>query len=134
MRVLLDENGYVKEWAMPTDDPNVVVLPDGIDVEDIIDQEDADALGQFYDEFESYRIVEKKLAKDEDKMGEIRHNRKLNGLRRQRETECFDVINRSNMWYNTLGEEQKNDLQAWYKGWLDVTDTLVIPEKPAWLK
>ena len=75
MRVLLDENGYVKEWAMPTDDPNVVVLPDGIDVEDIIDQEDAEAVERFYSESASYHIVDGKLEKDEDRLAEILRSR-----------------------------------------------------------
>lgn len=57
----------------------------------------------------------------------------LNGLRTQREYECFSVVNRGELWYNKLTEEQKAELSQWYEDWLDVTDTKVIPTKPTWL-
>lgn len=55
-------------------------------------------------------------------------------LRQQRETECFSVINRGQLWYETLTETQKEELKIWYQAWLNVTETKVIPEKPSWLK
>lgn len=58
----------------------------------------------------------------------------LGQLREQREVECFAIINRGVLWYNTLTEQQKLELDKWYKAWLDVTETMVIPEKPSWLK
>ena len=65
------------------------------------------------------------------------NTRKLNAqkdtLRLQREIKCFPVINRGQLWYNTLTEQQKAELKEWYIAWLDVTDTLVIPNKPNWL-
>ena len=57
----------------------------------------------------------------------------LDVLRKQRETECFDIVNRGMVWYDTLTAEQKQELAEWYRAWLDVTDTLVIPTKPSWL-
>ena len=56
-----------------------------------------------------------------------------NNLRAKRETECFSIINRGQLWYDTLTEEQKAELKEWYIAWLNVTDTLVIPNKPNWL-
>lgn len=58
----------------------------------------------------------------------------LNNLRMKREIECFSVINRGVLWYNMLTEEQRLELDIWYKKWLDVTETMVIPEKPSWLE
>lgn len=55
-------------------------------------------------------------------------------LRAKRYNQCFYIINRGNVWYNTLTDEQKAELQTWYQAWLDVTETKVIPEKPEWLK
>ena len=57
----------------------------------------------------------------------------LQSLRTKRELECFTIINRGVLWYNTLTEEQRMELDIWYKAWLDVTETKVIPEKPYWL-
>ena len=58
----------------------------------------------------------------------------INGLRARREIECFSIINRGQLWYNKLTEEQKVELDNWYNAWLDVTETMVIPEKPNWLE
>lgn len=55
-------------------------------------------------------------------------------LRQQREAECFSVINRGSFWYETLTDKQKEELKVWYQAWLDVTDTLVVPEKPDFIK
>lgn len=55
-------------------------------------------------------------------------------LRQRREQECFLVINRGQIWYDTLTEEQKEELKEWYQLWLDVTETKIVPERPIWLK
>jgi hypothetical protein len=57
----------------------------------------------------------------------------LTGLRQQRIDECFSIVNRGSLWYNTLTEDQINELNEWYKKWLDVTQTKEIPEKLTWL-
>lgn len=59
--------------------------------------------------------------------------KELKNLRNKRENECFSVINRGQLWYNKLTEEQRLELDIWYKKWLDVTETRIIPEKPIWL-
>ena len=53
--------------------------------------------------------------------------------RQWRQTECFPVINRGRLWYDTLTEEQLSELKTWYRAWLDGTNTQTIPEKPEWL-
>ncbi len=58
----------------------------------------------------------------------------IDDLRRQREYECFPYINRGSLWYNTLTESQKSEFQEWYSSWLNVTETLIPPNKPEWLK
>lgn len=55
-------------------------------------------------------------------------------LRLAREIECFNLINRSPLWFNSLSSEQQLELQTWYQAWLDVTETKYIPTKPEWLK
>lgn len=59
--------------------------------------------------------------------------REIENLRIMRENHCFSIINRGQLWYNTLTESQKTELDAWYHAWLDVTETKVIPTKPSWL-
>lgn len=58
----------------------------------------------------------------------------FDGLRFARQVECFDIINRGQGWYLLLTEDQKKELTEWYKAWLDVTETGIIPKKPSWIK
>ena len=58
----------------------------------------------------------------------------LEQLRYKREIECFDIVNRGAVWYDTLTAEQKQELAEWYRAWLDVTETRKIPQRPSWLK
>lgn len=57
----------------------------------------------------------------------------IDNLRFQREEECFPIINRGQLWYNNLSDDQLQELNEWYRAWLDVTETKVIPTKPEWL-
>ena len=62
-------------------------------------------------------------------------------LRAKRDIDCFTIINRGELWYNKLTENQKQELSEWYQKWLDVTEetnkdengNYIIPEKPNWL-
>lgn len=60
--------------------------------------------------------------------------RTLYDLRRRREEECFSIVNRGSLWYDTLTEEEKTELAGWYRAWLDVTETLTVPDLPIWLE
>lgn len=57
----------------------------------------------------------------------------INELRVQREYECFSIINRGQLWYKRLTDEQLVELDTWYQAWLDVTETLVKPVLPSWI-
>lgn len=85
----------------------------------------ADCEGQDFNEDFTFNVEKYNARKD---------SYVLEDLRQQREVECFSIINRGALWYNTLTEEQLADLQNWYKAWLDVTETRVIPVKPSWIK
>ena len=54
-------------------------------------------------------------------------------LRKQRQDECFSVVNRGRLWYNRLSIEQYAELELWYDAWLNVTETLNIPKCPTWI-
>jgi superfamily II RNA helicase len=54
-------------------------------------------------------------------------------LRKRREAECFSVINRGQLWYEGVSLVQLLELRSWYKSWLNVTETMVVPDKPSWL-
>jgi hypothetical protein len=56
-------------------------------------------------------------------------------IRRRRNYECFEIINRGQLWYelNVNTEEKKQEFKIWYEEWLQATETKKIPEKPKWL-
>lgn len=60
-------------------------------------------------------------------------NIQIEKLRDKREIECFSVINRGKLWYDKLEAKQAQELDEWYMAWLDITKTLVEPQKPDWL-
>ena len=121
MQIITDENGYVKSYA------EIGNLIDGIEIEAPSD------LDHFEVNFEAYQVKDGVLIFDEAKSKELANSQQLDDLRLQREIECFPVINRGQLWYESLSESQIAELQLWYQAWLDVTETLVIPEKPMWL-
>ena len=43
------------------------------------------------------------------------------------------MINRGWIWYSSLTLSQWRELRSWYLAWLKVTETLTMPERPAWL-
>lgn len=55
-------------------------------------------------------------------------------LRYKREVECFSILDKCPFWYERFTDEQKEELKVWYKAWLDVTETKIVPEKPDFIK
>ena len=90
-------------------------------------------LAFFESHYSAYKLVDGSLVYDEEKDKQIADENELERLRILREKECFSVINRGQAWYNSLTDGQYEDLQTWYQAWLNVTETRVIPEKPAWI-
>ena len=65
----------------------------------------------------------------------------LDQLRLRREQECFSIINqnfiidgKSVSWFDTLTDEQKQEASIWIQSWRDVTKTMIVPEKPDFIK
>ena len=124
IKIKVDEVPYIAEkghYEVVKEYPN-----GGKDVKKVIDVE-----GQEYQPAKEYNeeiYIYKPYTAEELK--EI----KLNNLRARRETECFPIINRGRLWYDSLTSEQTQELNTWYQAWLDVTETLEIPQKPIWIK
>lgn len=121
MKVLLDEKGFIQSYALIGD------LVDGIEVPD---PEDTDYFAEHY---ASYKVADGTATFDEEQEKALQNEAVLDDLRTRREVECFSVINRGQLWYEGVTVKQLLDLRQWYKDWLAVTETLVVPEKPTWL-
>lgn len=121
MQVYLDENGYVNSYA------NVGALVDGIKTNTPIDLE------HFKEHYQAYKVVNNALVFDSQKEVVIELEERREELRTLRETECFSYVDRSQFWYDSLSSTQLVELHTWYDAWLNVTETMIIPERPTWL-
>lgn len=121
MQIRTDKSGFVTDFAL------VGTLTDGIEVTAPND------ISHFEEHFASYKYTDKKLTFDAEQAEANSLKEQKENLRMLREKECFSIINRGQLWYDTLTETQRSELQAWYTAWLAVTDTLIVPDRPAWL-
>lgn len=121
MKILIDENKYLTCFCIDAE------LENGIEVAD------PDGLESFIDTFRAYKYEDGNLILDEQKLQSVNDARIADELRFKREKACFPIINRGELWYSRLTADQKKELDTWYQAWLDVTNTMVIPEKPEWL-
>lgn len=124
IEVVLTNEGYVSLFNLDVDQ---TYMQNSILVEDDVDREHFITNSMFY------KIIDNHLVFDEDKKAKADHKFRINTIRMRRQKECFSVIDRSQLWYNSLTNEQKAELQEWYEAWLIAPDTLVIPTKPDWL-
>lgn len=115
-------NGYITGYA------TIGGFPDGIEVsKELIDYLESDKIG-------CYRYENGQAVLDEEKYTAAQERELIEVLRARREAECFPVINRGQLWYEKLTEEQRAELSVWYQAWLDVTETKEAPEMPEFLQ
>ena len=122
MKALLDEQGFIASYALVGD------LVDGIELPDPED------IAHFEEHFAAYKVRDGTAAFDSEHDEALQTEAKKAEFRLRRETECFSVINRGQLWYEGVSITQMLELRQWYKAWLNVTETMVVPEKPTWLE
>ncbi len=120
MKVTFDENGYVNGWCMIGDNGGEEYDPPA----------DFDS---FLDNCFCFRVVDGQLQRHTDKAEADHLEEERTSLRERREKECFSIINRGWMWYSTLTLSQWRELRTWYLAWLNVTSTMSVPDRPAWI-
>lgn len=123
MQIVLNEDGYIACYAI------IGNMLNSIEVSDPVDE---DWFAEHFEEFK-YNPATGELIRDVSREAALANQRTAEELRARREKECFSVINRGEMWYSMLTDEQKAELKEWYKAWLDVTETLSPPEPLAWV-
>ena len=121
MKVLLNEQGYVESYALEGE------------LVDALETAEPNDLSHFEKHFNAYRVRDGALVFDDAQAAAKQAEAAKAAYRQRRQPECFPVINRGRLWYDTLTEEQLSELQTWYRAWLDGTNTQSIPEKPEWL-
>lgn len=121
MQIITDNDGFVLSFAYVGDLVNGTEVAEPADIE------------QFLHQFYAYRLQDGALVYDVDAYQQHLDEELKAEYRQRRETECFSVINRGQLWYEGISIQQLLELRQWYKAWLEVTETMVVPEKPAWL-
>ena len=121
MQVICDDRGFVQSFAF------VGNLVNGIEVAD------PETLDLFTQQHFAFRLENGKLVHDATEYENRKAEEQKEEYRRRRETECFSVINRGQLWYEGVSLSQLLELRSWYKAWLNVTETMVVPERPSWL-
>lgn len=114
---VLDSKGYIDSWSSIPFDPSLPCIEVENPYDEII-------LGYT-------KIIDGKLVTDTER---YEHDRLVNEIRIRREVECFIIVNRGQLWYNTLTKAQKQELDEWYHAWLEAPETLIIPPRPSWIK
>ena len=122
MKALLDEKGFITSYALVGD------LVDGIDLPDPED------VLHFEEHFSAYQVRDGTAVFDNEQNEALQTESQKAEFRLRREKECFSVINRGQLWYEGVSITQLLELRQWYKAWLNVTETMVVPERPAWLE
>ena len=122
MQITTDEQGFVRCFAY------VGNLVDSIEVEE------PDDLELFLTQFYAFQLLDGKLVYQKEAYEAHVTEEIKEEYRLRREKECFAVINRGQLWYEGVSISQLIELRKWYKAWLEVTETMVVPEKPAWLE
>ena len=114
-----------KEYVLDTD--TLEVIPDSSD------QYEFDPKFEFENAV-CYKLQNNFLVYDEQKAQLQTYNKNNEDFRMRRAMECFPIINRGQLWYESLSNSQREELKNWYQSWLDVTETQVVPQKPAWIE
>ena len=122
MQVITDERGFVLSFAFVGNMVGATEVPNPEDLE------------LFMHQFYAFQLTDGKLIYRDAEYEAVQTEERQNEYRRRRETECFSVINRGQLWYEGISLVQLIELRQWYKAWLNVTETMVVPEKPAWLE
>lgn len=121
--ITLDENRYINSYMSG----NGCACDGGIEIDLPIPEAELIA------NMGCIQFIDGELILDTVKQAEKQLNAKKDELRYLRESECFSIVNRGQLWYSTLTLDKIGELTRWYKAWLDVTDTLEIPQKPQWI-
>lgn len=122
MQIIIDKDRYIKSYAI------VGGFIDGIEVQDPQD------LNFFEQTFEAWYLDNNNnLVYSLEKQENITKQRQKEEIRRQRQIQCFSIMDRSKFWYESLTLEQQQELREWYNAWLEAPETGIIPEKLDWL-
>lgn len=122
MQVITDERGFVLSFAFIGNMVGATEVPEPEDLE------------LFMHQFFAFQLKDGRLTYNATEAETVQTEERKTEYRRRRETECFSIINRGQLWYEGISLAQLLELRQWYKAWLNVTDTMVVPEKPGWLE
>ena len=81
-----------------------------------------------------YRWDGAQVTLDAEALTGVLQGEAIERIRMRRVAECFAIIDRGRLWYESLTPEQLAELAAWRETWLTAPETGMAPERPAWIK
>ena len=121
MKIQIDENGYVKNYV-------IVGESSACDIE-VHEPE-----GFSPDNFKAWKYDGDKLVYDGERAKALEIERNKDEIRFERQRVCFPVVNRGQFWYDTLTQNEKDEIREWYQKWLDAPETGIIPDDLDFIK
>lgn len=121
MKIQVNENNFVE---------NYVVLGES----NVCNIEVEEPEGFSPNNFQAWKYDGEKLVYDGEQAKVLQAERNKDGIRYERQRLCFPIINRGQLWYDTLYSYQKAALKDWYQAWLDAPETGIIPEDLDFIK
>ena len=100
MQVLLDENGFVVAYAIIGDLNGGIKVPDPEDID------------HFESHFPAYLVRDGTATFDNERNTLLEQEQLKEAFRQRREQECFSVINRGQLWYESITLPQLLELRA----------------------
>lgn len=128
LSVILDDKGYVTQFCT------------GATLSNETAHFYTDIPIDFFSLYRAYRVEKDILILDTKAIDAVEQENDIEALRSMREVECFQYVDRGQLWYSRLTAEQLKELDTWYQEWLDITEQKgyaksgpKIPERPGWL-
>lgn len=129
MQIAIDENKYIISWV----DGGTIEPAAGLTIVDV-----TSVPGNFITEWTHYQYINGQFIFTEGFISEADKE----ALRARRQKECFDIISHGSFIIKLLENvadipsftQRLNEFQQWYQGWLDVTETNIIPQYPTWIQ
>ena len=127
MKILLDNNGCIMGIATDGDIPGSIAVPDTVLDGIPLEHRGGQCL-------RCYRWDGAQVTLDADALTGVMHGEATERIRMRRIVECFAIIDRGRLWYESLTQEQLAELAVWREAWLAAPASGVIPIIPEWIE
>jgi hypothetical protein len=117
-------NGYITGYSTQGGFKDGITVVDSFI--DLLDNEDQTGYLLYIDE--NTKPIYDKAKHDTAKTKQLEEE-----IRIRRTVECFVVTDRGKLWYDSITQQQLQELKTWHTAWLAAPETKIIPPLPTFL-